>query len=304
MPAEGVELRPREEILSIDEIIRLGSVFAGLGFEKIRITGGEPLVRKGIEHLAAGLAAIPGITTIGITTNGLLLPQLAAPLKSAGVVRMNISLDTLRPKRFAEITRRDYFHTVEAGIDAALAADFEVLRFNVVFMGGVNEDELFDFVEFVADKPACIRFIEYMPFGGNRWSGAQLIPARVIRQRIEERYQLTEIIPEGHQCMVAREYAIDGFLGSIGFITAMSEHFCATCNRMRITADGMLKSCLYFPPEASLRDAMRSGESDADLVGLIARSLEHKCAEHPSFDSLLEGQGLGTDDRSMSEIGG
>ncbi len=270
MPHDGFISKPRAEILTLEEIERLARLFVGLGIEKIRLTGGEPTVRAGLEWLVTRLAALPELKTLAVTTNGLLLKEQAARLRTAGVQAVNISLDTLRPARFQEITLRDRFIDVLAGIDAARHAGFAPLKLNVVIIKGVNDDQLLDFVEFVRDRPLNIRFIEFMPFRGNRWTKDRFIPWRELQHRISEHYELTSPPVDGptpqrgveistssegvrggeglgripDSLPIAKDFTIPGFMGTVSFISPLSEEFCLGCNRLRLTADGALKSCL------------------------------------------------------------
>lgn len=308
MPLQGIQLKQRSEILSFGEIERTSKIVAAMGVNKIRITGGEPLVRKDLPKLIQGLANIPGIQTIGMTTNGVLLKGYAQELKYAGLTHLNISLDSLRPLRFKKITLRNNFSDVISGVDAALAIGFSPLKLNVVVMGGVNDDELLDFVEFVRDKPINVRFIEYMPFKFNQWNHAQFVSYRQMVEIISEKYELQPIISID-QNAVAKDYClpeadpplaeINGLMGTVSFITPMSEHFCGTCNRIRLTADGSIKSCLFHQAEVNLRAALRSRQSDAAIAEMIQSAIAAKPFGHPEADELVQ-----IENRSMIQIGG
>ncbi len=295
MPPEGVVLQPRAEILRYDEIVRLVRLLAGMGVCKVRLTGGEPLIRKDLESLIAGLARVDGVQTLALTTNGVLLRAHAAALKAAGLTRLNVSLDTLRAGRFERITRRAHLKDVLDGIDAALAAGFAPVKVNMVVMGGQNDDELADFAELTRERPLHVRFIEYMPFPGNRWRQATLVSYEQMLAVLKARYPLRPAFPlAGPQ--VAREYEIPGFRGRIGFITPMTAHFCDSCSRLRITAEGQLRTCLFRAPQGSLRDALRGGASDRDMETLIREAIARKPERHHAHAERA--------DRCMAQIGG
>ena len=286
------------QLLSDGEILRLCALFADRGVNKIRLTGGEPLLRRGILGLVQSLACIPGIDVVGLTTNGTRLRALAADLLAAGLKGLNVSLDSLQRERFRQITGRDHLGEVLASIDAALEAGFSPLKINTVIMGGCNEDELLDFVAFTRERPVCVRFIEFMPFLGNPWCDARLVSYAAMRGAIEAHYPLAAV-PDTDPTRVAKEFKVPGFAGSVGFITSMTEHFCDACSRLRITADGQLKTCLFRAPEVNLRDALRGGASDYELAEMAAAALYLKPRQHADTHEL---QRLA--DRSMLHVGG
>ena len=297
MPPEGIAWRPREEILTFEEIVRVARVFVRLGVAKLRLTGGEPTVRHGIESLIAALAAIPGLRTLAMTTNGFRLRENARTYREAGLTGINVSLDSLQRDRFRQITRRDALSEVLAGLDAALAAGYEKVKLNTVVMAGVNDDELLDFVELARDRPLHVRFIEFMPFHDNGWSEGGVFPLARMREIIQKRHSL-EPVP-GEPNAVAREWRVPGFEGTIGFIASMTESFCSGCNRIRLTADGQVKSCLFSPAESNLRDLLRAGASDSEIEAHIRAALWLKPREHPPMEVLAA-----LENRSMIEIGG
>jgi len=299
MPPQGTRPKIRDESLSFDEITRLVEIFARLGVSKVRLTGGEPLLRRDLAALVERLAEIDGLNALGLTTNGVLLAEHAAELRRAGITLINISIDSLKPEKFARVTMRNFFHRVRSGIDAALEAGFARVRLNVVIVRGVNDDELVDFVEFVGDKPICVRFIEYMPFRANRWDPSGFLSFEQMRARIESRYRLISSDSVNAESGLARQYAVEGFQGSVGFITSLSEVFCSGCNRLRLTADGRLKTCLFYPSEVSLAGPLRAGESDAAVAAVISRAVAAKPRAHPPLERLIS-QG----ERPMIEIGG
>jgi len=300
MPEAGVPFRPHAEILRYEEIERIVRVAAGLGIRRVRLTGGEPLVRMDLVRLVHALATLPGIEEVTMTTNGTLLAQYAQALAEAGLKRVNVSLDTLQPERFRAITRRGELDTVLAGIDAALQAGLTPLKVNMVVMRGQNDDEIVAMAEQTLTRPWHVRFIEWMPIGPvaqqQGWK-THLVTAAEMRARLEAVYgplipvQVTGAGP-------ARTFRLENAPGTIGFISAVSEHFCATCNRLRLTADGKLRFCLLREGELDLRSVLRAGCSDAQLTELIAAAILAKPAGHQLA------QGVAVEDRAMAQIGG
>jgi len=299
MPEQGIPCRDREEILTFEEITRLVGLFAQMGVNKVRLTGGEPLVRRNIDKLVQSLAAVPGIETLAMTTNGVLLEDYAIRLKAAGLNRLNVSLDSLRPERYRAITLRDEHHRVLIGIEAASAAGIHPLKINVVVIRGENDDELADFVEFARDKQAQVRFIEYMPFKNNRWLDGSFISGAEMLDRLRMNYTLLPLDSEQNSGSVAREYRIPDHRFTVGFISAMSDHFCYGCNRLRLTADGGLKTCLFFPAEVNLRQPLREGAPDEIICKMIGNALSGKRQEHPPNEQLRASSG-----QNMIQIGG
>lgn len=297
MPHDGIAWKKRDQLLTFEEIIRISRVFARMGVDKIRLTGGEPLVRKNLEILIEQLALIDGIKSLAMTTNATLLKPVARQLQSLGLTALNISLDTLRPDRFSEITRREDFHNVMDGIHEALDAGFQSLKLNVVIMGGVNDDEVLDFVEFAKDKKLNVRFIEYMPFKDNLWKSDKVITFQQMHDQIQERYNLYSLAAE--PSAVAKDFGIESHSGTVSFISSMSDSFCGTCNRLRLTSDGSIKSCLFYPAETSLRDALRSGTTDQALEEMILHTLAMKPEAHPPAEEIAAAE-----NRAMIEIGG
>ncbi|MCG3199889.1 MAG: GTP 3',8-cyclase MoaA [Candidatus Omnitrophica bacterium] len=299
MPSEGFEHVERDEILTYEEILRVVRLMAEIGIHKVRVTGGEPLVRKGLANLIAGIVATPGIETVAMTTNAVLLAEQAESLKRAGLSHLNISLDTLRADRFEAISRRANLREALAGIEAAIRSGFDPIKLNMVVMGGVNDDELLDFVELARHRPIQVRFLEFMPFKSNGWDQGTLVSYAEMRRRIEEQYDLIPLfIPDG-PADVTKEFAIPGFEGTIGFITSMTEDFCKDCNRIRLLADGSLKSCLFHPPEENLRAALRRGTSDDEVEGLIRRCVSAKLEKHEELEELIR-----LENNPMIAIGG
>lgn len=298
MPAEGVDLKPRDHILSFEEIMRLAELLVAHGVTKIRLTGGEPLIRKELVQLVERIAQLDGLKELTITTNGLLLPRKLADLQQAGVTGFNISLDTLREDRFKEITRRPGLETVLEAIRMTVEAGYNPVKVNCVVIRGFNEDELVDFVAMTRELPIEMRFIEYMPFDGNSWNTADFLPYREMVDLIKERWPDFEA-DGGDNLEIAKLWQVPGYRGKVGFISSMSDHFCAGCNRIRITADGKLKVCLFGSNEINLRDMMRGGINDERLLQTVQSALSRKAASHAGMEVLAE-----SDNRPMILIGG
>lgn len=298
MPAGGVELKPKTHILTYEEIVRLSRLFASLGVTKIRLTGGEPLIRKEIEELVVQLSSIPGIRELAITTNGLLLSKKLAALKAGGVTLFNISLDTLQKDKFLKVTRRQGLDEVLRAIQDTLRAGYNPVKVNAVVMKGFNDDELVDFVAMTRHQPIEIRFIEYMPFGGNEWTDGEFMSYQDMLGIIRQVYPDLERLQDGPE-ETSKTWRVPGFLGRIGFISSMSDHFCSGCNRIRMTADGQLKVCLFGNREVNLRDMMREGASDDELKAAIHGAVTKKKAAHAGMYELAH-----SDNRPMILIGG
>jgi cyclic pyranopterin phosphate synthase len=297
MPPQGIDWTPRADILTADEIVRLGTIFVSLGITKIRLTGGEPLSRRDLDAIAARLGGLPGLKTLAMTTNGISLARRAQGLRDSGLSALTISLDTLKRDRFKEIAKRDQFQAVMDGIEAALAAGFAPLKINVVVMRGVNDDEILDFVAWAKDRPINVRFIEYMPFPDNHWSTGGLMPYAEMRALIQQHYDLIPMV--GAPTDVGKDFRIQGHEGMVSFVTSMTVSFCGGCNRLRVTADGNIKSCLFHPAEQSLRDAMRAGATDVEVERIILAAVDGKQAAHPPMEELMTMK-----NRNMIEIGG
>ncbi|XP_054271003.1 molybdenum cofactor biosynthesis protein 1-like [Macrosteles quadrilineatus] len=278
MPEEGVNLTPRNHLLTTEEILRLAALFVRQGVTKIRLTGGEPTVHKEIIHIVDSLRKLDGLETLAMTTNGMVLTRQLVALHRAGLDLLNISLDTLQPERFSQVTRRAGWHRVIAGIDLAVQLGYTP-KVNVVVMRGLNDDEVVDFVSFTRDRPVDVRFIEYMPFSGNRWDDQKMVPFREMLETIRKHFP--DLHPLTNQPNdTSKAYKVPGHKGQVGFITSMSEHFCGSCNRLRLMADGSLKVCLFGNTEISLRDAMRSNCSEEDLLCMIGAAVKRKKFKH------------------------
>ena len=278
MPAEGVPLSPKQHLLTTDEIVLIAKLFVEQGVRKIRLTGGEPTIRKDLVDIISRLKELKDLENVGITTNGLVLTRNLVTYQRAGLDALNISLDTLKPLKYEEITRRRGWERVIAGIDLAVQLGYKP-KVNCVVMKNFNEDEVCDFVEWTKDRAVDIRFIEYMPFSGNRWHTEKMLSFKEMLDMIKKQFPDFEALPNGPND-TSKAYHVPGYKGQVGFITSMTEHFCGSCNRLRITADGNLKVCLFGNKEVSLRDAIRGGYSEEDLVALIGAAVFRKKKQH------------------------
>lgn len=299
MPAEGIPLTPKLHLLSFEEIERLAVMFVGLGVRKIRLTGGEPLVRTGVEELCAALSGIAGLSTLALSTNGVLLQQKARRLREAGVSQINISLDTLVQEKFKRITLRGSLDSVLDGIQIATRAGFDSVKINCVMIRGFNDDEIVDFVELANALGVHVRFIEFMPFSGNGWSMEGLISCREIRELIETRYALDPVDATDDLRGPAKEFLVRGGGGSVGFIATITEPCCHSCSRLRITADGKFRTCLFASDEVDLRSLLRKGEDPEALKFAIGQAVRAKWGQRPDPPELSRLR-----DRAMVAIGG
>ncbi|KAJ1942424.1 hypothetical protein FBU59_003202 [Linderina macrospora] len=301
MPSEGIDLTPNERLLTTPEIIRLARIFVMQGVDKIRLTGGEPTVRKDIIELISGLNELRplGLKKIAITTNGIALRRKLPLLRKAGLDGLNISLDTRDPRKFELFTRRKGAEHVLRAISEAGALGFDFVKVNVVVMRNMNEDEVPAFVEMTHDENIDVRFIEYMPFDGNQWGEQKLVPYRELLNNLVRLYgDRIERLPleDNH---TAKGYRIKGYKGQFGFITSMTKSFCSDCNRVRVLADGNLKVCLFGNTEVGLRDLLRDGSSDAEVVETIGKAVKRKKKAHAGIDILSQ-----LPNRPMIKIGG
>jgi cyclic pyranopterin phosphate synthase len=301
MPNENVRFRPRDEILTFEEIERFVRIVAQMGVHRLRLTGGEPLVRTDLPRLVRMLAAIPNIDDVALTTNGILLtPQLAAELRSAGLSRLNISLDTLSEETFQKISRREGLDKVLAGIAAAQDAGFQKIRLNAVAIAGLTEDEIVPLARFARDRNLELRFIEYMPLDAEKhWQSSDVLDGAAIRRTLEEEFGPLVPVPPPHPSQPATdfEYADTGI--RIGLINPVSQPFCEACDRLRFTAEGQVRNCLFSTNEWDARALLRSGAPDDDLAALIRACVFAKAPAH----------GINTEtfirpDRAMYQIGG
>lgn len=267
------------QILSYEEILRIVRVGVGLGIRKVRVTGGEPLVRKGVIHFLRQLTAIPALADVSLTTNGVLLESCAQAIFDAGIRRINVSLDSLHRQRYAHITGYDRFDQVWAGILKAHAIGFSPIKINVVAMRRINEDEIVEFGKLSMDYPFHVRFIEYMPIGNSRTT----IQDQILTPEIQDRIRtLGDLVPvEGKENDgPARRFRIAGANGEVGFISALSQHFCDQCNRLRLTADGKLRACLLSDKYESLKEALRDGGGDEAIAAVFRAAVRKKWAGH------------------------
>ncbi|XP_077856154.1 molybdenum cofactor biosynthesis protein 1 isoform X4 [Macaca mulatta] len=287
MPEEGVPLTPKANLLTTEEILTLARLFVKEGIDKIRLTGGEPLIRPDVVDIVAQLQRLEGLRTIGVTTNGINLTRLLPQLQKAGLSAINISLDTLVPAKFEFIVRRKGFHKVMEGIHKAIELGYNPVKVNCVVMRGLNEDELLDFAALTEGLPLDVRFIEYMPFDGNKWNFKKMVSYKEMLDTIRQQWPELEKLPE-EESSTAKAFKIPGFQGQISFITSMSEHFCGTCNRLRITADGNLKVCLFGNSEVSLRDHLRAGASEQELLRIIGAAVGRKKRQHAGMFSISQ----------------
>jgi cyclic pyranopterin phosphate synthase len=298
MPAEGIAWLPRNEILRFEELARLLGIFVGLGVRSVKITGGEPTVRADLPTLVRMLRDVAPAIDLSMTTNGVLLGRLAEALADAGLDRVTVSLDSLLRHRFEEMTRRDALDRVFAGIDAARAAGLEPIKINCVVIGGTNDEEVVDFATWSREHGHAVRFIEYMPLDAQHaWERAKVVPSARILEAIDAVYPLESEGPD-HEPATSYRFA-DGAPGGVGVIASVTEPFCDDCNRLRVTAEGEVRACLFALEETDLRGPMRDGASDDELTGLIRRTVWRKWSghriNHPDFVQP---------ERSMSAIGG
>ena len=299
MPAEGLPWLPKSEVLTFEEIVRLVGIFVGLGVKEVKLTGGEPTVRREFPNLVAMVRQAQPDIAISMTTNGYLLDRLAKPLADAGLDRATVSCDSLMRHRFEEMTRRDALDKVMAGLRAAEEAGLTPIKLNCVVIAGTNEDEVVDFARFARDTGYEVRFIEYMPLDAEqRWERAKVVPSAQILEAIDKVFPLIPEETDGAEPASTFHFA-DGSHGAIGVIASVTEPFCDTCNRLRITADGQLRACLFAMQEADLRTALRSGASDQEIEAIIRSAVwvkwEGHKINHPDFERPT---------RSMSMIGG
>ena len=297
MPAAGMPWLPRAELLTPAEVEVLASIFIGLGVRSFKLTGGEPTARPELTEIVAAIRSLSDDVDLSITTNGYLLEGLAQSLRDGGLDRVTVSCDSLHRHRFAEITRRDAFDAVMRGSDAARSAGLEPIKINCVVIGGTNDDEIIDFARHARTGGYHVRFIEYMPLDADgRWDAHDVVASEGLHARIDEVFPLTDEPTDGP---ATRSVFADGAPGSIGFISSVSQPFCSSCDRVRITADGQLRTCLFAVDETDLRTPLRSGASAEQIEGLIRDAVSKKWSGHR----------IGRDDfvrpaRSMSQIGG
>jgi GTP 3',8-cyclase len=300
IPDEDIEWKRKQELLTYEEILLVAEVAVGLGVEKLRLTGGEPLLRRDIEFLIENLARIPGVKDLALTTNAVGLKERAAALRSAGLTRITISCDSLKPETFKKITRRDALDSVLDGIEATLGAGFPPPKINCVVIRGLNDDEVADFADFARATGVSMRFIEYMPLdNGHQWDRSLLVGGREVIERIEQRHKLVPV-HSGAPSETAQRFGFaDGAAGEIGIIAPVTMAFCGECSRLRLTADGNLRTCLFSMVDHNIRDRIRRGDSREQLAQFMIETVFKKEAGHrinePDFVQPS---------RTMSFIGG
>ena len=301
MPAEGLPWVPHSEVLTFEEITRVVRVASSIGIEQIRLTGGEPLVRKDVTHLVRMLSSISGLRSLSLTTNGVLLGKLAGPLAEAGLTRINVSLDSLIRERFAELTRRDALAQVLQGLaELEKHPSIRPIKINAVAMRGVTEAEVVDFAELSRRTGYVVRWIEFMPLDADQiWRKEDILTGGEIKALIEAEFGPLVRITTGDPSETARRYTFADGVGEVGFINPVSEPFCSTCDRIRLTADGRLRTCLFSQEETDLRAVVRAGGSDADLERTIRLAVWDKELKHYIGDKRFRRTA-----RSMSMIGG
>jgi len=298
MPAEGLDWLPKPEMLTDDELVRVVGVMVGLGVTQVRLTGGEPLLRRSLVDVVRRVAALEPRPRIAMTTNGVGLDRLAASLAAAGLDRVNVSLDTIDPEHFSRLTRRDRFNDVVAGLKAASDAGLTPVKVNAVAMRGVNDTDVPDLLQWCLDRGYELRFIEQMPLDAQHaWDRSLMVSQAEILERLGERFRLTPVPERGSA--PAERFLVDGGPQTVGVIASVSAPFCASCDRVRLTADGQLRNCLFARREVDLRAPLRAGATDAELADLVVAEMWAKKAGHgidrPDFEQP---------DRPMSAIGG
>lgn len=289
---------PQSKLMSQDEILELGELFIRLGVKKIRLTGGEPLVRKEFPEILERLAAHN--VELTLTTNGVLIHKHVEVMKRAGVRSVNVSLDTLNREKFLKLTRRDQLDQVWGNIELLLKEGFRV-KINAVALHGLIEEEICDFVALTERLPLHVRFIEFMPFAGNHWQSKKVITAASMLELVKEKFPIEKLLDKKHD--TAKKYQVPGFAGTFAFITTMSENFCAGCNRIRLTADGKIKNCLFGKEELDLLGALRKGENVEELIRLSI-SRKHKALGGQFDPDYLKANPDVIENRSMINIGG
>ncbi len=263
MPEEGIRLRPRSELMSNEEVVEMAKIFVSLGVKKIRLTGGEPLIRNDAKKILEDLSKLP--VELAITTNGILVNDYIDTFRSCGIRSINVSLDSLKKEKFKFITRRDYFDKVISNVNLLLKENLHV-KVNAVVIKGVNDDEICDFVEWTRDKNAHVRFIEFMPFDGNKWEWSRGVSFLEIMTKIKNQFGEDVVRIKDGKNDTAKNFSLRNYAGTFAIISSITNPFCDTCNRMRLTADGKMKNCLFSQTETDLLSAMRRGEDIAPLI--------------------------------------
>ncbi|MEP0710424.1 GTP 3',8-cyclase MoaA [Algoriphagus sp.] len=301
MPAEGIPLSPKAHLMSAEEVLEFARIFVGLGVNKIRLTGGEPLLRKDIGVILEGLSQMP--VDLSITTNGLLMDRHVDNFQKLGIRKINFSLDTLKEERFQELTRRTGFQKTLENFKLLHDHNFD-LKINAVLIKGINDDELIDFVKMTKNHQVSVRFIEFMPFDGNRWDRSKMVSEQEILDQVSFYFGASQVTSlPNEENFTARKFKIAGYNGDFGIISSVTNPFCGSCNRIRLTANGRIKNCLFSNQETDLLAAMRGGEN---VENLILESILNKKAVRAGMDSMekLSDPALHSDNRSMIAIGG
>lgn len=301
MPAEGINLTPKAHIMTADEIETIAKIFVSLGVKKIRLTGGEPLVRKDAKDIITRLGKLG--TELTMTTNGLMVHEYIDTFKAAGIKSLNISLDTLQKEKYKQITRRDHFDALWKNIELLLNHDF-IVKINVVLIKGFNDCEIIDFINLTKHLNVQIRFIEFMPFNGNQWDKSKLVTYAEILEKVQDSFNFENILrTEDKPNDTAKNHKIKSFAGSFSVISSVTNPFCSTCNRIRLTADGKLKNCLFSNTENALLDTLRKGES---ILPLLEKNIKSKFPVRGGMedDNEFQNPKLFSKNRSMIKIGG
>jgi molybdenum cofactor biosynthesis protein A len=300
MPAEGIELRPHSQFMTKNEVISIAKAFVNLGVKKIRLTGGEPLVRKDAKEIIEDLSALP--IELALTTNGILIDKYIETFKSCGIKSLNVSLDSLQKDKLNTITRRNYFDTIISNIQLLIKHDFHV-KLNAVIMRGVNDNEIIDFIEFTQSNNVHFRFIEFMPFNGNKWDWSKGLSYKEMMAIITAQYGKIVLKIEDGKNDTAKNYQIADYKGTFAVISSVTNPFCDTCNRIRLTADGKIKNCLFSNSETDLLSHIRAGE---DIQTLILQSIWDKKAQRGGMNTFtqLSNSILNSKNRPMVAIGG
>jgi GTP 3',8-cyclase len=296
MPHDTYAWAQKEEILSFEEIRRVAAILIGLGVRKIRLTGGEPLVRQDLVDLVTRLRALPGLEDLSLTTNGALLRRYAAPLAAAGLNRINVSLDTLRPERFRDLTRRGELSDVLDGIEAAREAGFAPIKINSVIIRGTNDDEILDLVEYAREREMEVRFIEYMDVGNqNHWDLSRTVTRKEILETIQTKYPLGQSGRREGRAPAVDHPFLDGS-GTVGIIGSVSEPFCTSCSRARLTADGRLVTCLFSETGFDLKTLLREGATDLEVRDAVSRVWAGRSDRYSDerWEAIREGRPFGT----------
>ncbi len=298
MPAEGLDWMPKPEMLTDEELLRIVGILVGLGIESVRLTGGEPMLRRSLPAVVSGIAALTPRPTIAMTTNGIGLDRLAGPLAAAGLDRVNVSLDTTDPEHFARLTRRDRLDDVIAGLAAAAEVGLTPVKVNAVAMRGINDVDAPDLLQWCLDRGYELRFIEQMPLDAqHEWDRSLMVTQAELLTRLRERFELTPVPTRGSA--PAERFLVNGGPAVVGIIASVTAPFCAACDRVRLTADGQLRNCLFARREVDLRGPLRGGASDEELAELIIDEMARKARGHG-----IDHAGFVQPDRPMSAIGG